>query len=239
MSRRIDPAALRALHAERFAALPFDCGEAAGGVMDTDEWRDWSAQPTTPDQLRIEAYLDAFDLSGKSILHVGAGNSRLAARFARRARRIVGVTVVPEEVRHAEASGLANYRALLHSKYDRGALEGETFDFIVDNNPATFCCCLIHFARMIEFYADVLAADGQVVTDRVGLGWITTHSHPRWSFDCDDLAAVARQAGFGCYRVGGKTIVLAHRPPARPTVRSRWQRALRRARNTQRRLLAR
>jgi hypothetical protein len=238
MSGRIDPAALRRLHAERFAELPFYCGKPSGGVMDAEDWRDWSAQPTTPDQLRIEAYLDAFDLAGKSILHVGSGNSRLAARFAGRARRIVGITVVPDEVRCAEALGLGNYRALLSNKYD-GGLDAGTFDFIVDNNPATFSCCLTHFARMIEFYADALAADGQIVTDRVGLGWTTAHSHPRWSFGFDDLAAVAKLAGLGSYRMGSETIVLARRPPARPTIRSRWQQGLRRGRKAARRLIRR
>jgi hypothetical protein len=230
MKGRIDQAALRALHAARFAELPFDCGSTSGGISDTEEWRDWSTQPSTPDQLRIEAYLDAFDLSGKAILHVGSGNSRLAARFAGRARRIVGITVVPGEVRCAEALGLANYSALLHNKYDRGGLEGETFDFIVDNNPSTFCCCLSHLASMLEFYASSLAECGQAVTDAVGLGWTTEHSHPRWSFDCEDLAAVAGLAGLDCYRPAGETIVLAHRVPARPTVRSRGRQLARRLR---------
>jgi hypothetical protein len=239
MSGPIDRTALRSLHAARFAELPFDCGKTSrAGIADTEEWRDWSAQPTTPDQLRIEAYLDAFDLKGKSILHVGSGNSRLAARFAPRARRIVGTTVVSAEVRCAEALCLPNYQAVLHNKYDPGPLEGAPFDFIVDNNPATFCCCLTHFARMIEFYADALAPEGQVVTDRVGLGWTTARSHARWSFDFDDLAAVARLAGLATYRVGDETIALAHGPPARPTLRSRWEQWLRRARRAAKRLFA-
>jgi hypothetical protein len=227
----IDPAALRRLHAERFAELPFDCGKASGaGIPDTDEWRDWSAQPTTPDQMRIEAYLDRFDLRDKSILHVGSGNSGLAARFARRARRIVGISVVPGEVSCAEALGLINYHAVLHNKYDRGGLEGESFDFIVDNNPSTFCCCLTHFATMIEWYAGALVEDGQTVVDRVGLGWTTQGSHPRWSFDFGDLASIAGLAGLGCHPVGGEIIVLAHGIPARPTIRSRTARQMRRIR---------
>jgi hypothetical protein len=239
MSGRIEPAELRALHAARFPELPFACGEALDpGVTDEGEWRDWSAQPSTPDQLRIEAYLDAFDLTGKSILHIGSGNSRLAARFAPRAGRIVGTTVVPAEVRCAEALGLANYQAVLHNKYDPGALEGAPFDFIIDNNPATFCCCLRHFARMIEFYADALAPGGQVVTDRVGLGWTTARSHPRWSLDSNDLAAVARLAGLSVYRVGAETIVVADGPPARPTLRSRGEQWLRRARRAAKRFFA-
>ena len=230
LTRRIDPDALRVLHAARFDDLPFACSSPSGGVSDVKEWRDWSGQPSTPDQIRIEAYLDAFDLSGKSILHIGSGNSRLAARFAGRARQIVGTTVVPAEVECAEALALPNYRALLHNKYDGLGLEGGRFDFIVDNNPSTFCCCLTHFSKMIEFYARALAPEGQIVTDAVGLGWITDCSHPRWSFGADDLRDIAALAGLECHRVGGGTIVLARRAPVRPTVGSRLRRQLRRLR---------
>jgi len=237
----IDPALLKALHAERFADLPFDCErELDPGIEDTAEWRDWSAQPTTPDQLRIEAYIDAFDLRGKSILHVGAGTSRLGARFARRARRIVGTTVVPGEVRCGRELGIGNYRVLLQNKY-RGSegLEGEAFDFIVDNNPATFACCLTHFARMMEAYAALLNKGGRVVTDRIGLGWTTEVSHPRWGFSFDDLSALVGLAGLDTYSVGAETIVLAREAPSRPSILGRSRRLLRRMRRALARLAGR
>ena len=235
---RIDREALRALHAARFADLPFECGKALEpGFPETGDWRDWSEIPSTPDQVRIERYIDRFDLGGKSILHIGTGNSRLAARFAERARLIVGTTVVPEEVRRGEALGLANYRVLLHNKYrGRDVLEAEQFDFIVDNNPSSFCCCMSHFARMLEFYADAVGERGQFVTDRVGLAWTTKGADPRWGFSAEDLAAVARLAGLGTFPVGQQTLVLSRGRPVRPTIASRAQRLFRRARRALERL---
>ena len=238
LPKRIDRTALHSLHTERFADLPFDCGEELEpGIADADEWRDWSAMPSTPDQLRIESYLDRFDLGGRAILHIGSGNSLLAERFAGRAERIVGTTVVPGEVLRGEALGLANYRVLLHNKYGGAAeLAGKRFDFIVDNNPATFCCCLTHFARLIEFYANALESDGQMVTDRVGLGWTMKGANPRWGFSFEDLAAVARLAGLGTFSHGRETIVVARVPPAQPTLGSQARRALRRIRRAFERL---
>jgi hypothetical protein len=236
-----DEAALRALHAERFAALPFDCGqELQPGVADVDEWRDWSAMPTTPDQLRIEDYIDRFALAGKALLHVGSGNSLLARRFARRAAKIVGTTVVPAEVRCGEAMGIGNYRVLLHNKYRGGdGMAGDRFDFIVDNNPATFCCCLTHLSRMLGFYGQSLAEGGQIVTDRVGLGWTMEGAHSRWSLDFDDLAAVARLAGLDAHDVGGGTIVLARGAPPKPGPIALGQRVLRRGARALRRAFVR
>jgi hypothetical protein len=77
---------------------------------------------------------------------------------------------LPFRTFHPPSAATRRYRVLLHSKYDRNALQSETFDFIVDNNPATFACCLSHFAAMLELYAAVLAEDGRAVTDIVGLG---------------------------------------------------------------------
>lgn len=230
----IDREALARLHDERFAELPLDCGrELDAGIADEDKWRDWSAMPTTPDQARIESYIDRFDLRGRAILHVGSGNSLLAARFARRASRIVGTTVVEGEARCGEElaakAKLRNYRVLMHNKYaGAGVLAGERFDFIVDNNPSTFCCCLTHFARMIEFYAGALSSNGQIVTDRVGLGWTSDNVNPRWRFTAQDLAAVAQLAGLTLYPTGDLTLVLSAGPPRRPTLASLLSRQLRR-----------
>jgi len=134
--------------------------------------------------------------------------------------------VTPGELRHGldwiERSGTANYRVLLHNKYRGGdGMADDTFDFIVDNNPSTFACCLTHFARMIEFYAAVLAPSGQIVTERLGLGWSLPHSHPRWGFDPADLAAIARSFGLEMHEIGPHIVVLSREAPRRPTWRGR------------------
>lgn len=210
----LDAAAIAGLQA-RFPELPLDCGHAEHpGVVERGEWADWAAHETTPDQLRIESYLDRFDLADAAILHVGCGNSGLAARFAGRARSIIGTTVTPGELQHAlewiERSGTANYRVLLRNKYlGHDGMPDQRFDFIVDNNPSTFACCLTHFARMMEFYAAVLTPGGQIVTERIGLGWSLPHSHSRWGFDPADLAAFAHPLGLQMHEIGPHIVVLS------------------------------
>ena len=62
----------RALHAQRFRELPFDCERSADpGVRFSEELRDWSDKATTPDQRRMERYIDRYDLRQKRILHIG------------------------------------------------------------------------------------------------------------------------------------------------------------------------
>ena len=221
----MDGHGLNRLREERFPELPLDCGvRIEPGIADLNEWRDWTVQPTTPDQLRIEEYLDRHDLAGKTILHIGTGNSELARRFHGRVRSIFGTSVVPSEVERGEALGIPNYRAILHNKHSGSNDEVPCgFDFIVDNNPTTFCCCLVHLESMLDFYGSRLTPTGQVVTDRVGLGWTTEAegSNPRWRFDFDDLAAVAPLAGLIAYAITDYTYVLSRQPPAPPAFASR------------------
>jgi len=213
-----EDALLTALRRTRLGELPERCGaDAAPGLAIEDEWRDWSSQPTTPDQLAIERYLAGHDLSEKRILHVGVGNSSLARRFAGRAKEIVGLTVAPEEFALAERLAIANYRVVLHNKH-LGADAGVRgpFDFIVDNNPTTFACCLTHFAAMLGSYAAMLAPDGQILTERRGLAWVHDETcDPRWSFDFTDWAAAGAPLGLRAWRRGG-VYVLARRRPALP-----------------------
>ena len=227
----MDRHGLDRLREERFPELPLDCGERIEpGIADLAEWRDWTVQLTTPDQLRIEEYLDRHDLAGKTILHIGTGNSELARRFHGRARSIFGTTVVPSEVERAEALGIPNYRAVLHNKHSGNNDDvPRGFDFIVDNNPTTFCCCLVHLEAMLDFYGSRLSPTGQVVTDRVGLGWTTEaeRSNPRWRFDFDDLAAVAPLAGLNAYAVTDHIYVLSRQRPEVPALGSRLKHIVR------------
>ena len=129
----------RALQTQRFPELPFDCGKCADpGVRFSEELRDWSDKATTPDQRRMELYIDRYDLREKRILHIGIGNSGLARRFQGRVAEIVGTTIDEPEIKVAEALGLPNYRFVLHNKFsgDNQALAG-SFDFILDNNPTS------------------------------------------------------------------------------------------------------
>jgi hypothetical protein len=207
--------AWRELHELRFAELPFDCGNTDDpGIIYGPDLRDWSAKATTPDQYRIERYIDRFDLRDKRLLHVGVGNSGLAKRFHRRVKEIVGTTIDEPEIRVAQAHSYPNYSVVLHNKYssDSARLSGK-FDVILDNNLTSPCCCMRHLAALFGFFGERLADDGLIVTDRVGLGWIPDESNPRWSFDFDDLAAVASAAGFTAFRVTRDVFVLSRSSP--------------------------
>lgn len=222
----------RTLHAQRFPELPFDCGRSVDpGVRFSEELRDWSDKATTPDQRRIEQYIDRYDLRQKRILHIGIGNSGLAQRFHRRVKEIVGTTIDDPEMKVARSLGLPNYRFLVHNKFsgDNGAIEG-SFDLIVDNNPTSPCCCVRHLGSLFEFYAGKLTEDGQIVTDRQGLEWVPEDSNPRWSFSFDDLAAVAAVEDLSAYSFDANVFVLSRSAPQPPTIRALARHGLRRIR---------
>src|SRR5215510_16336811 len=113
---------------------------------------DWTQQPTTRDQVCIEAALDTMAVTDASILHVGVGNSKFAQRFASRARRLDGLTVHQNEKTQAEALGLPNYSVYVLNKHSPEFIPVIThmYDFIIDNNLASFACCKYHFSVMVE-----------------------------------------------------------------------------------------
>lgn len=208
----------RELHRTRFPELMLDCGNATDpGVTYSEDLRDWSAKATTSDQARMERNIDRYNLKEKRILHVGIGNSGLAKRFHGRVKEIVGTTIDEPELSVARSLGFPNYRFVLHNKFSgcSDVLNG-SFDFILDNNPTSPCCCMRHLAALFEFYAGILASDGQVVTDAQGLGWVPDDSNPRWSFDFDDLAAVGAAAGLSAFKATRKVYVLSRSRPRSP-----------------------
>ena len=146
---------------------------------------DWTHQETTRDQVRIEAVLDTMAVTGTSMLHVGVGNSKLAQRFARQARRLDGLTVHQNEKTHADALGIPNYTVYVLNKYSPEFVSviTKTYDFIIDNNLASFACCQYHFAVMFENYLRALTSHGQILTCQIGMdayvgafGWVMTYA---------------------------------------------------------------
>lgn len=232
---------LRAVWRERFTTLPWRCAATGDpGVVDAAIWRDWDVRDSTPDQLRIEHYLDRCALRGRTILHIGIGNSRLAQRFVACGATVIGTTVSPPELALANSLGIDGYEVALANKHaGMPPAEAGSVDFVVDNNATTFCCCMEHLGTMLAGYADVLAPTGQIVTDRIGLSWIAAaeEADPRWSFDSDDLAAVAAPFGLRMWARGPHTIVLARTEPPPTGLLGAARRQLRRLTRALRRLL--
>jgi hypothetical protein len=212
------PHEVQKILADLFQELPARCdNNDSPGLDEVEMWRDWSLLDTTPDQIRIEKFLTRSNIFRKRILHVGIGNSSLAKKMSRFSCDILGITISKDEISNAERLNISNYKYIIHNKYSNSKLKfGDSFDYIVDNNPTTFCCCLDHLMTMMRFYANNLSEDGQILCDLIGLGWVvsTQGANPRWNFSFDDIAIVARQVGLNAYRKDRFTIVLSRRPPS-------------------------
>jgi hypothetical protein len=147
------------------------CGSEQPGVASNDEAIDWTQQQTTPDQVRIEAVLDTMALTGTQLLHVGVGNSKLAQRFASRLSGVDGLTLHHNEKINADALAIANYTVYILNKYSREVVSvlSNTYDFIIDNNLASFACCKKHFFIMVENYLSLLRSQGRILTCQIGM----------------------------------------------------------------------
>jgi len=147
------------------------CGSEQPGVASNDEAIDWTQQQTTPDQVRIEAVLDTMALTGAQLLHVGVGNSKLAQRFASRLSGVDGLTVHHNEKIYADALAIANYTVYVLNKHSREVVSvlSHTYDFIIDNNLASFACCKKHFFIMLENYLSLLRFRGRILTCQIGM----------------------------------------------------------------------
>ena len=172
------------------------CAEVCGNMdrpglaLDLPIWVDHTRDETTVDQARIEAQLDGMELGGKNILHVGIGNSKFARRFAGRVNLIDGLTVSQNEKTLADSQGIGNYTAYFLNKYSRDFILTikNRFDFIIDNNLASFACCKFHFYLMLDNYVWSLKPGGQILTDQQGMDWVI--EDPRWKLTYDDLSAL-------------------------------------------------
>ena len=154
-----------------FATYKEYCGSEQPGVASNDKAIDWTQQQTTPDQVRIEAVLDTMALTGAQLLHVGVGNSKLAQRFASRLSGVDGLTVHHNEKIYADALAIANYTVYVLNKHSREVVSvlSHTYDFIIDNNLASFACCKKHFFIMLENYLSLLRSRGRILTCQIGM----------------------------------------------------------------------
>jgi hypothetical protein len=80
------------------------------------ERMEWSGQASA-DQERMMHYLRSDDLSGRTILHVGTGNSELGILCAATAKLVDTMSISPAEIDRANSLGLPNYRGFVCNKY--------------------------------------------------------------------------------------------------------------------------
>jgi hypothetical protein len=168
------------------------CGQSAkpGLALDLPIWVDHTRDETTVDQARIEDELDRMPIEGKNILHIGVGNSQFARRFAGRVSLIDGLTVSENEARLAAAQAIGNYTVHFLNKYSREFILTlrNRYDYIIDNNLASFACCKFHFYLMLDNYVWSLRPGGLILTEQTGMDWVI--EDPRWRLTFDDLRAL-------------------------------------------------
>lgn len=207
-SSQAHPLATPTLNLARWHGVPRWCGNARPGTgQDNGSVMNYAGRETTPDQQRIEDALATRVFEEARMLHVGVGNSSLARRYAHRVEGIVGLTLSHDEHQHAQTLGIANYEVLMINKYspELATIPG-TFDFIIDNNPASFGCCVGHFQFLLETYCDLLRPGGLLVTDQAGLDWC--YGDGPMKLDFDDLETLSGQYPFEAQRLSDKVFAL-------------------------------
>ena len=162
-----------------------------GLATDMPIWVDHTRDETTVDQARIEDVLEGMELAGRAILHVGVGNSGLAKRFAPLVELIDGLTVSEPEKAFADALEIPNYTVYVLNKYSREFLLhiDNRYDYVVDNNLASFACCKYHFFRMLDNYLWCMKPGARILTDQRGMDW-TVEDDPNWRLSYDDLVGL-------------------------------------------------
>jgi hypothetical protein len=174
------------------------CLEACGRIdnpglaLDRPGQIDFSGRETTVDQAAIENAMAEMNLTASTILHVGVGNSSMAARFASRVQMIDGITMSANEKSHADSLAIPNYRVFVVNKYSREFARTISlkYDLIIDNNLASFACCKFHFYTMLDSYVSSLKVNGRILTEQTGMDWVFMNLEPRWKLSFDDLAAL-------------------------------------------------
>ena len=121
-------------------------------------------------ELRIIDYIRRHEnVTGKTVLHVGVGNSEVARTF-RQAGRIDAITVSTEELEAGNNQHITAYNVFLIDKHgeDLPSLKGP-FDFIIDCALTSYAPTYAHFQAMMRSYQALLAENGRIVTERSGL----------------------------------------------------------------------
>ncbi|HEX3417813.1 MAG TPA: hypothetical protein VGK96_26670 [Candidatus Sulfotelmatobacter sp.] len=180
------------VYSSLYETCPEVCGnlERPGVALDTPLWIEHAHLDTTVDQLRIEDALSRMEWRGKSFLHVGVGNSRFAQRFAAEAALIDGLTVCRVEAERAQSLRIPNYAVYFLNKYGREFLQtiGNRYNFVIDNNLASYVCCKYHFYRMLDNYLWAMKPGGKILTDQQGMDF--TVEEKRWILSYQDLQAL-------------------------------------------------
>ena len=144
----------------------------------------WENRQITSDEYEIINFLEnSLDLSSKSILHIGIGNSFFAKKFFK--NQIFGITISQKEIDLAHSLGLSNYKVLLCDKYSvnfKEELNDTSFDIIVDTNLKSYSCCQESFDFFMKNLISTLKKNGTLITSINGMNWYKSLK-PKLSFN--------------------------------------------------------
>ncbi len=225
METTVENRSLRHAHGQLLAlgAQLAHCGREPGladydSANNDSDWplTDYSTLEETLDQQEINRWLQQRDLQQRQILHIGIGNSSVARMALPAAARVCGLTVAENEWRLARRLQLPRYEALLCNKYSpdlQTRLQGQQFDYILDNNLASFVCCCSHMESYLATLCQLLAPDGVLLTHWAGMQWVLdrgdTPTEAAWILDEARLGLLAQAFALQVQREGD-VFVLRH-----------------------------
>jgi len=139
----------------------------------------WEAEPLSPAEATLFNYLlsNPSLVRGKTLFHIGIGNSQLPAGLRSLVREYLGITISQPELdlfnrTFASDPGMTG---LLMNKYDHRQfpLITRQFDIILDTLLKSVACCEKHFAEMMEFFVGRLVPGGIILSTKNGInfGW--------------------------------------------------------------------
>lgn len=138
----------------------------------------WVNRSTTKDLLRIQDYFASAE-KHYTYLQVGIGNSSFFEKVGPFSKKIIGITIVPEEIRFAEEK----YKDLIGNKYSvylmnkysiDTSILSEKIDVIIDNDISAYACCKKHFDDMLSLYKTILSDNGCIIVGLLGLSYFDT-----------------------------------------------------------------
>lgn len=129
----------------------------------------WLKRKTSKDLIKItEYFIKNYSKNEVKVLQIGVGNSSFYKNASKSFCYFYGVTIVFEELEYGlklkNSQNHDNYHCELFNKYElsKKLTTDQNFDYIIDNDLSSYCCCKFHFSELIKFYSRILTPLGKI-----------------------------------------------------------------------------
>jgi len=144
--------------------------------VDTFNHSYWESKKTTSDEIEIIKFLlnNIKTLKSKNILHIGIGNSYLAAKLSAYNCKVDGITISKKELDLAKKKKIKNYKVFLINKFStdfKNFNKYKKYDFIIDNNLKSYSCCNKSFEFFFNILNNLIIKQSLILTSRKGMKW--------------------------------------------------------------------